>query len=84
MNIQTLPAIGGHSNTILGGSVLTGNGVWAVYVWDDRPVLVGAYPNELDALRAAVQGRGDGVVWLPWGMDLTDAIAAHDAKKAQA
>jgi hypothetical protein len=55
-------------------------GCWAAYMYDVGPVLLSVHPVEIDALRAALEyGIGGHVVWLPWGMDLTEAEAAAKA-----
>lgn len=60
-------------------------GCWAVYAYDVGPYLVSTHPSEVGALRAAVSYAASAdVVWLPWGLGLTDAIKQSETTKAQA
>lgn len=47
-------------------------GVWVAFGRDNGPYLIGAYPTEIEALRAAVVRCGD-VMFLPWDTNLADA-----------
>lgn len=59
-------------------------GVWAVYAYDGPPQLVVAHASELEAYKAAMYARADGVVWLPYGMGLGEAIKAGQVPEGTA
>lgn len=49
-------------------------GCWIAFGWDWNPYLIGIYPTEVEALRAAIDNHGE-VMFLPYGMNITDAAA---------
>lgn len=58
------------------------NGVWIAFGWDASPYLIGAYPTETEALRAAVDNYGE-VLFLPWGMSIMDAYEASRTTRSR-
>lgn len=62
------------------GGTVEWDGCWAAYASDYIPYLISVHPTEVEALRAAVDYGAGGVVPLPWGMALADAIKAADSK----
>lgn len=54
------------------------NGVWAVYYNDWHTIVRAVFVDELEARRYAMETYSD-VVWLPVGMEISEALAASRA-----
>lgn len=53
-------------------------GVWVAFGYDTTAYVHGIFPNEVEALRCAVNNYGD-AIWVPFGISLQEAIAARNS-----